>query len=121
MNKITQEIVVKIAEEFPKHAKSHSTFFDTEVLYAYHEHLRSTLGYARKERAMRLWKLSHPEHFNGEGFLKSHEPKLYDLEIRISNIAARSVYRRIDKKTELQLDDYTDFLDTLTHPQPSLF
>lgn len=67
--------------------------------------LMAEVGWQYKERALKLWKLFHPEHFGQSGeWLDEDDDSKFDLDVRLSGIAVRTMQRYINAHEDKQLN-----------------
>lgn len=83
--------------------------------------LLAEYGWQLKDRAIRLWKVFHPEHFDDTGdWFKPEWDELFDIDTCLSCIATSALGRYIDNHPELQLDKVVvdNYLKSLFGKEP---
>ena len=120
MNALTKKIVDDAIREHPSQAKRGGWALESIIEREHWNYLVGSVGVEKKERALRLWRACHPEHFE-DGYLMTYNAQVYDVEIWLSGIAVRAMEREIACRPELQLsDDWRDYARMMAEPQMSL-
>ena len=120
MNELTRCLVIETAKKHKRVAANDSDRFMQLVRNYYWDHITSNYGVPIQERAFRLWRQFHPEHFDEEGYLNDYEPEIFDIELAISEIVMRALDRMIARSQDLRLDDWGDLHITIATPQMGL-
>jgi len=120
MNDLTRQLVAETAKKHKSLARAGGFQFDSKVMSAHWNYLLIEFGIDLKARALRLWEQFHPEQFE-DGFLKTHNNQVYDIEIRLSEKVKRVMLRKIEREPELNLDNWGDYHQQIANPQMELF
>ena len=124
MNELTREIVTKVAKENKPQARKGGFGFDSLVMSAHWDYILLEFGVDLKQRALDLWRLFHPDHFEKDGgdyFLRDYLAPFGDLEIEISERVTRVLVRKVNREPELSLDHWGDLAERISNPQMELF
>ena len=120
MNALTRQIVTQVAQENKALARRNDDGFRFRVREAHWAEMIARYGWQMKVRALELWKIYHPEHFEGE-FLRDYDPRVFDLDVALSHIVSRVLGRKIKRTPDLQLFDWGDLPQRVAEPQMALF
>lgn len=122
MNEITRESIARAARDNPQAAKRNDAEFRYLVSFAHWDLITEQNGVRLMHRALRLWMIFHPEQFD-QGYIMSHEPKIFNNLILISEICSRITKRRIRWDPAWQLDEWdsNDIPDQAGNKQLKLF
>lgn len=121
MNELTEKIVVETAKKYKRYAERNDSYFRHLVIVEHWEHCLYTWGWKLKQRSLELFRLWHPECFDGE-FIQDYHRIGFDLDMRLSEIACRVIRRKIEREPELQLCfDWGDLPVRTVKPQMEMF
>lgn len=121
MNELTKMIVKKTAMENKSLAKRNDRDFYWKVVDAHWTYLLISFGIDWQLRFMHLFSLWQPQLFDEEGYLKSYNNLVYDIEIEISRRVMKLINYKVDNTPELQLTEYGDYPQKIVKPQMELF
>jgi len=122
MNQLTRSLVIQTVKRHKSAAKKNNSDFGHLLGVAHWNEVINRLGPELQSRAMRLFARFHPELFDSDGYIKSYDNQVYDLQVKISRICVRIIERRIQRDPELRLDlDYGDLPERIADPQLVLF
>ena len=122
MNQLTRSLVIQTAKKYKSAAKKNDSDFGYLLGLVHWDNLINRLGPELQSRAMRLFARYHPELFDSDGYIKSYDNQVYDLELEISRLCVRIIERKIQRDPELRLDlDYGDLPERIADPQLVLF
>lgn len=123
MNDLTRRIVIETAKRNKSWAKKNDWHFAGMVEHAYWDELLGTYGWRIKEKLMGMIRTKCPEYFDEEGFLLSHVPEVYDLELELSEMVVEYLQGRfLDRHPEWELhSDWGDLPRLTVEPQLNLF
>ena len=122
MNQLTRSLVIQTAKKYKSAAKKNDSNFLHLLESAHWNEIVGRYGFEIQCRAMRLIAFSRPELFDSDGYIKSYDNQVYDLELEISRICVRIIERKIQRDPELRLDlDYGDLPERIADPQLVLF
>jgi len=121
VNELTRKIVIATALENKSAVRNNPAIFEHRVISAYWDEMVSLYGVDLKQRALDLWCVFHPEHFE-DGFLRDYDFRIFDIEMALSNLVMRVLRRKVARTPELQLSrDWGDLPKLTVDPQLELF
>lgn len=117
MNALTMTLIQETARANKVAAKNNGDQFCWLMRCAHEGYLIAEIGYRLKQRALDLFRQFHPEFFDGE-FIQDYHRIGFDLDVELSEIAARVMWRKVDRDPALQLvEDYGDLPERIAEPQ----
>lgn len=122
MNKITRKALSITALENRAAANRNDSEFRYLASSAHFNLIKSKNEIRLFHRALRLWMVFHPEQFD-QGFIMSHETKIFNNLIIISEICKRIMRRRMSWDPEWRFDPWSaeDIPDQSEFNQMKLF
>jgi len=112
MNEITRKLVVQTARKYPREADRNGDEFLIKLQSAYNDLVVNELVVPLWFRIQSLWKVFHPEHFDGEGFLVN------ELIEKFLSESVSKIVDRICSRPDLKyiLSDYGDLPRQISNP-----
>lgn len=120
MNKITRDLVINTAVEHKAAAQKNGSDFLHFVKRNHVNWLIAEHGWIYKQRAVELFRQFHPEVYDGE-FIQDYHQLGFDLDMCLSEIAMRCLWRTVVRNPDLQVDEWGDLPAKIANPQMSLF
>jgi len=119
MNELTKRLVMETAKRYKRKALENGTDFKHYVQYAHVNWLIAEYGWKLKQRAVDLFRLWRPEFYDGE-FIQDYHRIGFDLDVRLSDIAMRCLWRKVARNADLKLESWGDLPVRVARPQEKI-
>lgn len=121
MNEFTKTIVIETALQNKAAARANDERFRHQVCCNHQHKLIYLYGWKLKQRAVDLFRLWHPEIYDGE-FIQEDYKFGFDIDVKLSELTMRCLWRKVEREPELQLHyDWGDLPKLTVEPQLALF
>jgi len=121
MNELTKSLVIETAKDNIAAAKKNDSTFANLVDIAHWSWLIANHGWKFKQRAVDLFRQWHPEIYDGD-FIQDYHTLGFDIDVMLSNIAMRCLWRKVVREPDLQLTkDWGDLPIITVQPQMNMF
>lgn len=113
MNELTKQLVIKTAKQNKAAAKENGDRSYALLLAEHKSWLIGEYGWKLKQRSLELFKLWQPGLFDGE-YIRDHYNFVFDINVELSHITMRVLWRKVGRDPELQLNKDWGDLPLLT-------